>query len=141
MKRPTRSNTPTAASLLAEKTQADKDLQFRLYRIWRREQINDALNGPYGEQVKVLRAMLRRLAPDSKQPVTGRALQDWVEASPLRQADETTRRTVMHMIGQGIRWAREKRGLPGHDDPLPVEWGGPGQESAWQGCKRLMDVR
>ncbi len=130
-----------AATLIADKAQADGDRLFRMYKAWRREQIDAALAGPHGEHVATLRTLLRRLAPDAAKPITGRDLVAWVEASPLRQADETTRRTAMHMIGQGIRWAREKRGLPGHDDPLPAEWGGPGQESAWQGCKRLLNVR
>ena len=107
--------------------QDDETRLFRMYKAWRREQIDAALAGPHGTDVTALRVLLRRLAPDSRHPITGRDLVAWVEASALRQADETTRRTVMHMIGQAIRWAREKRGLPPYDDPLPGD-----PESAWQ---------
>lgn len=111
---------------LARKQAEQKVLQ-RLARAAEADDRAAVLNGPHGPALRDLEAFLRRLTLQD-----GRALVEFVTASPLRGVGGKAQQLALKVVGQRIRALKERAGLD-NGDPL---WGEP--ESAGQAVGRLL---
>jgi hypothetical protein len=99
-----------------DKDQADRE---RLMKVWcqtQQRQIDDALIGPYGNQIAALLAFLKELSLEREAELV-----ELVQANSWHCADPDTRYLVMRLIAGRLAQLRENAGLPPFDDPLPDE--------------------
>jgi hypothetical protein len=101
----------------AEKKLDDDTRLLRIWRQWRREQLDEALAGPHGHIVKAVTDFLQHRMSLKSAPELLALLrrQDW------RLVDADTRLTVLHEINIASARLRERNGLSPFSDSLPGE--------------------
>ena len=101
------------------RTVKEKELQdnahlLRQWKVWHREQLDEALACPCGDKIAALMDMLRHLAMGSSQ-----ALIDYVRTVDWNGVDYEHKLTILHEINSAITKLRERHELEPIDDPLP----------------------
>jgi hypothetical protein len=95
----------------------DKELrgqctEFRLWKRWRRDRLDDLLAGPYGEPAQALLAFLKTMAGPT-------ALIDFIASGPWANADVDVQFEILSLLDAVIIKRRECLGLAPMDDSLP----------------------
>jgi hypothetical protein len=92
----------------------ERDLLMRLWKRWRKDQVNEELDGPYRVQLQQLITFLKTMTLEDE-----RKLLKFVLAGPWRNAPGDIRYLVLRLISTQQAKLREKAELPPFDDPLP----------------------
>lgn len=88
----------------------------KAYKAQQKQRLDDLLGGQWGADLERLITFLADIHIDH-----AGELVDFVEASPLRQADEDVRYTALRLIDEAIISLRTRNGMTPVDDPLPGE--------------------
>jgi hypothetical protein len=104
------------AATAAEKALAERERMADMWRRWRRERVDQLVNGSHGEAARTLVAFL-----DAMTLADATALIALVEGGPWRAADADTRFLLLALIDGAIVTLRERAGLAPIDDALPGE--------------------
>lgn len=110
------------AERLASMTESDKREEeaatlFRQYKAWKRERLQEHLQGELGPLIRPLISFLRRMTLED-----GPALLEMLEkADWLRQADRQVRIVVLDAVASAISRIRVNAFMPPMDDALPGE--------------------
>jgi hypothetical protein len=94
----------------------ERDTMFRRWRRFHREELEQALRGPWGEDLSELLEFLTKMGPED-----GQALIDLVKRQGWAAAGSGNKYLVLREIDQRIIRLREGMGLTPIDDGLP--WG------------------
>ncbi len=97
-----------------DKKLRDRDVMFRRWRAWHREEIEALRLGAWGEDVEELLALLDKLGPND-----GEKLLDLVRAQNWRAASECHRYLILREVDLAIARVREGLDLPPCDDAMP----------------------
>ena len=95
-----------------QKALAEKRIELRLWKKWRRERIEGVLDGPFGEPTRALLAFCKTMT-------TPTALINLVKAGPWSNASPDVRFEILALVDAVIVKRREKMGLAPFDDGLP----------------------
>lgn len=96
----------------AEQELHEEELLSKLYRKWKREQIDKLLAGPYGKDVRGIVSFMRTMTLSSAP-----ALIQLVErATWVKALGADDRHVLLGMIGRTIARIREREGLAPFDD-------------------------
>ena len=102
----------THRSTAGEKEIRERRIEFRLWRRWRRERLNDLLAGPYGEATKALLDFIKTMPGPS-------VLIEFIKAGPWADADTDVRSEILALVDAVIIKRREQMGKAPFDDSLP----------------------
>jgi len=105
---------PTGTEKKRDKELHDRDVLFRRWRKWHREQIDTALAGAHGVELGELLDFLARMDLNS-----GDALINLVRSQGWSAAPVDLRYLILREVDQEVARVREEGGLPPFDDALP----------------------
>jgi hypothetical protein len=94
----------------------EKSALTKAYKAQQQRRLEELLGGQWGTDLERLITLLAHIHLEAADE-----LLDFVEVSPLRQADEELRYTALRLIDEAIISLRTRNGLPPVDDPLPGE--------------------
>jgi hypothetical protein len=92
---------------------AERDELHRLWKRYRREQLDKLLEGPFGDAARDLISFLKGMRLEE-----GAELRAFIERGPWREADIDTRFEIVRLIDASIVRLRERCGLEPFDDGL-----------------------
>ena len=96
------------------KALSERDQLFRLWKQWRRDVINEQLDGPYQQELTKLIDFLNALELKNERQLT-----KLIQASAWHKAPADVRYLVLRLVSTRIVTLREKAELEPFDDALP----------------------
>jgi hypothetical protein len=99
-----------------EKALQERDDLFRLWKQWRREQVEALLSGPHGTKAQELLGFLQAMSL-SDAP----RLIEFVRDAGWRHADANTKFEILSLVDTAITVLRERAGLAPFDDGIPPD--------------------
>jgi hypothetical protein len=95
-----------------EQALAEKRIELRQGKHWRRERLEALLAGPYGDSAQALLTLVKTVTKPT-------ALIDFVKAGPWMNADADVRFQILALLDAAIIRRRERMELEPFDDALP----------------------
>jgi len=99
-----------------EKALQERDDLFRLWKQWRREQVEALLSGPHGTKAQELLGFLQTMSLSD-----GPRLIEFVRAAGWQHVDADTKFEILSLINTAITELRERAGLAPFDDGIPPD--------------------
>jgi hypothetical protein len=95
-----------------QKALTERDVEFRLWKRWRRERLDALLAGPYAEPAQALLTFFKTMTGPT-------ALIDFIRSGPWSDTDADVQSEILALVDDAIVHRRERMGLPPFDDALP----------------------